>query len=140
MQHCWKASGVKPMFVYSMNEKFVDHLTLAEVAKRLRVSKKTVTRRIKEAEHAGYGPFAKPGRTYLLTETDYQILFEAIRRCRSHSSPQAAAKETHIISSVVTIDGREREVSTKTRNKAAAQQFAKDLERKLLVVRLSLVR
>ena len=31
-----------------------------------------------------------------------------------------------------TIDGREREVSTKTRNKAAAQQFAKDLERKLL--------
>ena len=31
-----------------------------------------------------------------------------------------------------TIDGREREVSTKTRDKAAARQFAKDLERELL--------
>jgi hypothetical protein len=31
-----------------------------------------------------------------------------------------------------TIDGREREVSTKTRDKTAARQFAKELERKLL--------
>jgi hypothetical protein len=31
-----------------------------------------------------------------------------------------------------TMDGREREVSTKTRDKAAARQFAKDLERELL--------
>ena len=31
-----------------------------------------------------------------------------------------------------TIDGREREVSSKTRDKAAARQFAKDLERELL--------
>lgn len=57
-------------------------LTFDEVADRLRISGTTLRRRIKETGLA----FARPGRSYLFTEDDFKILFEAIRQCRSGSS------------------------------------------------------
>ena len=56
----------------------------ATVAARLRISRKTLRRRIKETGLA----FIKPGRAYVFTERDFQILCEAIRQCRSGSSHQ----------------------------------------------------
>ena len=58
--------------------------TFDEVAARLRVSRRTLQRRIAETGLA----FARPGRSYLFTEADFKLLFEAIRQCRSGSSHQ----------------------------------------------------
>ena len=55
-----------------------------EVAARLRISRSTLRRRIKESGLA----FPRPGRSYLFTESDVQLLLEAIRQCRSGSSHQ----------------------------------------------------
>src|SRR5215813_7511600 len=59
-------------------------LTIAEVADRLNVSKRTMERRISELRAIGIH-FARPGRSYVFTEADYQRLFEAIKECRINS-------------------------------------------------------
>src|SRR5215471_15018917 len=63
-------------------------LTLAEVAVRLGVSRRTLRRRIVESGLA----FPKPGRSYVLNEEDYKRLREELR-CRGSSSRQESARE-----------------------------------------------
>jgi excisionase family DNA binding protein len=59
-------------------------LTIADVAARLNVSQRTVERRIRELKAIGIH-FARPGRSYVFTEADYQQLFEAMKECRINS-------------------------------------------------------
>src|SRR5215471_5249243 len=70
-------------------------LSLDEVAARLRVSRRTLKRRIAETGLA----FARPGRTVVFTESDYQRLLKALRECRSNLSHQAREKEISSTSS-----------------------------------------
>ncbi len=74
----------------------MSEFTFAEVAARLRISARTLRRRISESGLA----FARPGRSYLFTEDDFKILFEAIRQCRSGSSHLENERAIASISSV----------------------------------------
>src|SRR5690242_8266245 len=64
--------------------------TLAEVAARLRISERTLRRRL--AEHPEIRP-PRPGRAIVFTRRDIEALEEALR-CRSRSSHPASAKGT----------------------------------------------
>lgn len=66
------------------------HMTLAEVADRLRVSRWTIMRRLKD--HPEIRPM-KPGRS-LVFSRDVVRALEAVVECRSVSAPPAPEKET----------------------------------------------
>ena len=65
------------------------HLTLAEVADRLRVSRWTIMRRLKE--HPEIRPM-KPGRSLVFSRETVRAL-EAVVECRSVSMPPAPERE-----------------------------------------------
>ena len=96
-------------------------LTFDEVAARLRISRRTLHKRIKESGLA----FIKPGRSYVFTERDYQLLCEAIRQCRSGSSHQENEKVIAGTSSAARSTGE----TTRSLQRRSTARLLRNLER-----------
>ena len=89
---------------------------MADVAARLNVSLRTMERRISELKVTGIH-FARPGRSYVFTEADYQQLFEAMKECRINSYLREPARTIRSGSSATATRSPARAVNTPPKNR-----------------------